>query len=718
MAALYHSLFTEKGLELLRESIQNGTKLGITHMSFGDGGGELPIPDASFTQMINEVYRVQLNRLAPSNENPNWLEADGVIPSAVGGFNIREVGLWAGDVMVAYANYPPTYKPSGDQGTAQIKTIRIVLQIDNTANFELKIDASVVMATIQSVEEAKTEAKAFTEEKVKNKVESVESLQDLINLEPYEGMTVSLNSYHPNMNKGGDKFRYTETIDKSKHDGGYIIDPSIPIPPISTFKTYFTATNSGPGVWARVNNKPNVNAVNFGLLDDPEMVWNCAVIKAAQLKAKRLSDGLSTPRKVIIDAGLFLTTDVIEREVLNSRAIPLIGQGRFSTEIRKTTTNVVQPIYQKKNIDAVVFVCPTDVMGPNQVFGEVTMGMTLSRASNINKTGYGYFAYGSPIARRKDISCMGHEFGYWQDDCWMSQVNQIYATTCKKGIAIRGGTSTIGTNIYADRCDEYGIDLYGLTYSSLTVHVDGCGIGTGSITGYPAIDAQFTKGVTLTASCERHRGPEFNIHNSDGLVVNGGRSYGSGDVSSPTAKIVCRDSVFQFNGFSWRYSVSAEQASMYSFIQEIGSNSSYEFNQCQGNSAWNNFPAQVSDVSYLGSFKKSRYSEENGYASSTIKHDNTSFKKLCYVANTPIFKVLSCICTSSDRYYDFGVTPIRKSQISIDQANPTSLTAQQYTNGVADNAQPLQAYIGSDGWLYIKPSASGANYDFKYVIAK
>jgi len=35
MAALYHSIFTEQGLALLRESIQNGTKLGITHMSFG-----------------------------------------------------------------------------------------------------------------------------------------------------------------------------------------------------------------------------------------------------------------------------------------------------------------------------------------------------------------------------------------------------------------------------------------------------------------------------------------------------------------------------------------------------------------------------------------------------------------------------------------------------------------------------------------------------------
>lgn len=183
MAALYHSLFTEKGLELLRESIQNGTKLGITHMSFGDGGGNLPIPDASFTQMVNEVYRVQLNQLAPSKENPNWLEADGVIPSAVGGFNIREVSLWAGDVMVAYANYPPTYKPSGDQGTAQIKTIRIVLQIDNTANFELKIDASVVMATIQSVEEAKLEAINYTDQALGSSILDVGSIDEMLALD-------------------------------------------------------------------------------------------------------------------------------------------------------------------------------------------------------------------------------------------------------------------------------------------------------------------------------------------------------------------------------------------------------------------------------------------------------------------------------------------------------------------------------------------------------
>ncbi|HAV5300342.1 TPA: phage tail protein, partial [Acinetobacter baumannii] len=221
MAALYHSLFTELGLELLRESIQNGTKLGITHMSFGDGGGNLPIPDATYTQLINEVYRVQLNRLAPSKENPNWLEADGVIPSAVGGFNIREVGLWAGDVMVAYANYPPTYKPSGDQGTAQIKTIRIVLQIDNTANFELKIDASVVMATIQSVEEAKLEAINHANDLAKIQLENVETINDLANIEKVNGKSVFVKGFEIGSSVGNGIFTYYED-QKNINDGGVI----------------------------------------------------------------------------------------------------------------------------------------------------------------------------------------------------------------------------------------------------------------------------------------------------------------------------------------------------------------------------------------------------------------------------------------------------------------------------------------------------------------
>ncbi|TPU09466.1 hypothetical protein FJV00_10855 [Acinetobacter baumannii] len=149
---IYYSVFTQKGLELLTESIQNGTKLGITSMAFGDGGGELPTPDASFISLVNEVYRTELNSISPDPNNRNWLRADAIIASAIGGFNIRELGLYSGDILVAYSNYPSTYKPNPADGTARIMTFRMVLQIDNVANFELVIDPDVVLATHQYVD--------------------------------------------------------------------------------------------------------------------------------------------------------------------------------------------------------------------------------------------------------------------------------------------------------------------------------------------------------------------------------------------------------------------------------------------------------------------------------------------------------------------------------------------------------------------------------------
>lgn len=159
---IYYSVFTKKGLELLTEAIQNGTKLGISSMAFGDGGGSLPVPNEAFSQLVNEVHRTQLNSLAPDPNNANWLRAEAIIASAVGGFNIRELGLYAGDVLVAYSNYPATYKPNPSDGTARIMTFRMVLQIDNTSNFDLVIDPDVVLATIQYVNEIAIDSKIKT----------------------------------------------------------------------------------------------------------------------------------------------------------------------------------------------------------------------------------------------------------------------------------------------------------------------------------------------------------------------------------------------------------------------------------------------------------------------------------------------------------------------------------------------------------------------------
>lgn len=217
---IYYSLFTEQGLELLTEAIQNGTKLGITSMAFGDGAGELPIPDASFRGLVNEVYRTQLNSLAPDPNNKNWLRAEAIIASAVGGFNIRELGLYAGDTLVAYSNYPATYKPNPADGTARIMTFRMILQIDNTANFELKIDADIVMATIRTVEEAKVEAKSYADS---TKIQYVESVADLLLVDPLIISTVQTISYHHGLNKGGWLYKYDDS-QKEINNGGTILN--------------------------------------------------------------------------------------------------------------------------------------------------------------------------------------------------------------------------------------------------------------------------------------------------------------------------------------------------------------------------------------------------------------------------------------------------------------------------------------------------------------
>lgn len=180
---IYYSVFTKKGLELLTEAIRNGTKLGITSMAFGDGGGSLPVPNENFTSMVREVHRTQLNSLAPDPNNANWLRADAIIASATGGFNIRELGLYAGNVLVAYSNYPATYKPNPADGTARIMTFRMILQIDNTANFDLVIDPDVVLATIQSLNETKQEI-------YENTLNTVDLLSDLSNLKHWNGRTV------------------------------------------------------------------------------------------------------------------------------------------------------------------------------------------------------------------------------------------------------------------------------------------------------------------------------------------------------------------------------------------------------------------------------------------------------------------------------------------------------------------------------------------------
>lgn len=169
-------------------------------MAFGDGNGNLPESGSSYTKLINEVYHTSLNALNPHDNNKNWLVSEAIISSVIGGFNIRELDLYVGDTLVAYSNYPPTYKPTADDGTARISTFRMIIHIDNSSNFKPIVDSNVVLATGK-----------YVEDMASTKVNHVEDINALLNEPTNQGKIVYMQSYRKDQNVGGDYFKYDDT---------------------------------------------------------------------------------------------------------------------------------------------------------------------------------------------------------------------------------------------------------------------------------------------------------------------------------------------------------------------------------------------------------------------------------------------------------------------------------------------------------------------------
>lgn len=153
--AEFYTLLTTVGEAKVANAIALGETIQITHLAVGDGAGMLPEPQGNEQQLINEVRRAPINTSNIDQNNPSWIIVEQIIPPQVGGWTIREIGIYdAHGDLIAYGNYPPTFKPTLDQGSSRTQTVRFVLEVSNAAVVELKVDPSVVLATREYVDEA------------------------------------------------------------------------------------------------------------------------------------------------------------------------------------------------------------------------------------------------------------------------------------------------------------------------------------------------------------------------------------------------------------------------------------------------------------------------------------------------------------------------------------------------------------------------------------
>ncbi|MGE4800079.1 phage tail protein [Yersinia hibernica] len=164
MTAKFFALLTNIGAAKLANATALGTRLEITHMAVGDGGGTLPTPNPAQIKLVNEQRRSALNMLTIDPINTSQIIAEQVIPETEGGWWIREIGLLDKDGdLVAIANCAETYKPQLQEGSGRTQTIRVILIVSSTAAVTLKIDPSVVLATRKYVDDKVIEVKQYAD---------------------------------------------------------------------------------------------------------------------------------------------------------------------------------------------------------------------------------------------------------------------------------------------------------------------------------------------------------------------------------------------------------------------------------------------------------------------------------------------------------------------------------------------------------------------------
>ncbi|HHN7035842.1 phage tail protein [Escherichia coli] len=149
----FKTVITDTGAKKLAQAAApDGKPVRLTHMAVGDGGGTLPTPDSKQTRLVHEVWRHTVNRVFLDATHQNRIIAELVIPPETGGFWIREIGVFDehGD-LIAVGNTAESYKPTVAEGSGRAQTFRTILTVSSTAIVALTVDNTMVMATVDYV---------------------------------------------------------------------------------------------------------------------------------------------------------------------------------------------------------------------------------------------------------------------------------------------------------------------------------------------------------------------------------------------------------------------------------------------------------------------------------------------------------------------------------------------------------------------------------------
>ena len=152
MASQYFAILTDYGTRAIAHALSQGQPLQLTQFAVGDGNGQAVTPTASATALVHQTHIAPVSAVSLDPRNNKQVIVELTIPENVGGFYIREMGVFdSQNKLIAYANCPESFKPAENSGSGKVQVLRMILKVESSSAVTLSIDNSVIFVTRQQM---------------------------------------------------------------------------------------------------------------------------------------------------------------------------------------------------------------------------------------------------------------------------------------------------------------------------------------------------------------------------------------------------------------------------------------------------------------------------------------------------------------------------------------------------------------------------------------
>lgn len=152
MASQYFAILTDYGTRAIAHALSQGQPLQLTQFVVGDGNGQAVTPTASATALVHQTHIAPVSAVSLDPRNNKQVIVELTIPENVGGFYIREMGVFdSQNKLIAYANCPESFKPTESSGSGKVQVLRMILKVESSSAVTLSIDNSVIFVTRQQM---------------------------------------------------------------------------------------------------------------------------------------------------------------------------------------------------------------------------------------------------------------------------------------------------------------------------------------------------------------------------------------------------------------------------------------------------------------------------------------------------------------------------------------------------------------------------------------